>query len=1332
MIEFIEVLQINNFIPIILLMHFFVSEIVLATVADNENYAEIGIPITEVFDPGVHKGANQNWWLVQAENGLIYNGTGTGLNEWDGEQWHMYYTPNKKRIRSLSIWKDQKIYIGTSNDIGFYSANHNGSLVYQSLLTDWKPDEKQFGEVWSTAATTHGVLFLSSQYLLFWDGSKVKKITDAAVGSHRIFSVDDVFYYKSKDDEFLYSITISPQLQVIKTDVKFLKSTSIRKILKNRKGNLTFVTAKNGIYEMIDGHLEQQTKPADFTESVNVFNAIQARDGFYYIATLYHGLYIVDEDFIVVKHYTEAQGLGTNTLLSILEDQQNTIWISSDPNIIKMIPPHVYSHYDTEINLKTIERMSMPNGKLTIVGDSIFQLEKFAKHLGSPYFKNLNTERLRTWDAISYQNHLFFSGAGGLYAFSLDENNIPINQEKIFSTPFAKGLAIDKNTDTLFVASEEGLFRVTYVEKQWKIKKITNTNNYYIAIDKGIVWVGTETQTLYRIENAQYDDKETIITKFDGADGIGSNNVIPFKLSSGIVIGTNDGLMEYLPNQQKPLHIISKYPKIFRTNGQDVYRIYEDGNKIWYRIGNQSGYIEQDDNGNWQAHEELFKHFASIGFKGFVKTADHILMIALSNGEVIRLNTNRAENIPVSGQLNIRKIINLDNDAEIYGGIGRLNLSDLNQQNNSIRISFALVDNSMMKTSNPSQYRHRLIGSGNNKFSKWSTDNHKDYTLLRGGGYQFELESKDGRDRISSKQFNFTILPVWYLSTTAWIVYSLIALLLLILTAWISQKWRAKQLILKNKQLEQQVEQRTVDLLAKSQELEQQQVLKDRFFTNVSHEFRTPLTLTIAPLESLVSDFPEMDNALLHPIEMALKNSKKMLSLVGQVLDINRLESKQFPLRVAQYNISELINNTAARFMPWSKQHQQILSCLNTQETILLYFDQDQIEKCLSNLIANAIKYSGEKSHIVVSIVHAETHIGIKVEDDGPGISQSFENKIFQRFTQDEPSEQVTEPGTGIGLALVKELMELHHGKVELVNNPGKSCTFILWLLQGKSHFKQHQLVEPLSNQSKLKESVQKSNKKSNFQDNNYSDKTTLLVVDDNDDLREFISSRLSGSYRILQACNGQEGLAIAQTWLPDLIISDVMMPIMNGIKMTKKLKSNQLTKSIPVILLTAKSSKRETVTGLQSGADDYLTKPFDTSELITRVNGLINSRKLIREIIKSEFSQQNAQLNKSGNFAEKLRSEILLQLSNPQLSSESLAKAMAMSRHSLNRKCKNEFNLTTGQLITDIRMQHALSLLKLKQYSISEIAYGTGYDSLNYFSRKFKQHFDKTPSEIL
>jgi len=476
-----------------------------------------------------------------------------------------------------------------------------------------------------------------------------------------------------------------------------------------------------------------------------------------------------------------------------------------------------------------------------------------------------------------------------------------------------------------------------------------------------------------------------------------------------------------------------------------------------------------------------------------------------------------------------------------------------------------------------------------------------------------------------------------------------------------------------------------------------------------------------------------LESHLRHPIETALRNSKKMLSLVSQVLDINRLESGRFPIKVAKYNVSDLIVNIVNRFTVLAKQQKQYLISVNAEEVHFLYFDQDQIDKCVSNLISNAIKYSGKSSLIEVSLIQKETLTGIKVSDNGKGISPEFENKVFDRYTQDEASKHLTKPGTGIGLAFVKELIELHSGKVELINTPGEGCAFILWLKKGKQHFNPSQMIEPISeNTNTIVEPF--SLEQQNIQitnDTNLDDITTILVIDDNQELREFIVSRFSGYFKILQASDGQEGFAIAQSGLPDLIISDVMMPVMDGLTLTKKLKHHNITKNIPIILLTAQSSKRNTVTGLQSGADDYLTKPFDTSELILRSIRLINGIKSIRESIKEELSQNITQIEKRSDFVEKLQNTILKQISNPDLNVEKLSSLLAMSRSSLNRKCKSELNKTANQVITDTRMYHALNLIKLNKHTITEIAYGTGYESLAYFSRTFKKQFGQTPSQL-
>lgn len=1311
----------------------FASFSVLAT-----EYDEIGVPVTEVYNSFSHKGANQNWWMAQAKNGLIYNGTGTGLNEWDGEEWSIYKTPQKSRIRSLSIWKDGNIYVGTSNDIGYFYANDAGSLTYQTLLSDWSFEEKQFGEVWSVSSNKHGVVFLSNKYLLFWDGSTLHKI-NAVLGSHRIFSIDDQFYFKSNEDIYLYTIKFNPEISVEKTGIELPKQTIIRSVFKNNNNNLTLITAKQGLYEIINNQIINRLSLDGFQENTNIYNGIQAHDGYYYLTSLFNGLYIVDENFMLVKHYTQEHGLGTNTLLSAMEDYQGNIWISGVPNIIKMVPPHVYSQYNSDNSTRGTEWITILNKKVTVLGDGVLQIQTDDSPTGSAYFKNIVANNDSTWGAIEYKNHFLYAGSGGVFVMAYDNNKELSSAKNIIETSFAKFFEIDKASNTLFATTDEGLFRIEYANNQWNTKKIPNTEDelHYIAIDKGILWAGTSTQELYRIENAQLDEKETIITKFIDKDGLGPNNVIPFNTSFGMVFGTNNGLMDYQKTRKPPLQFLNNLPNIFHTKDMDVFRIYEDlQHNLWYRIGNRTGYLKQNSKGQWQTNEDLFRYFPDSGYKGFVKTDRNTLWFSMANGEIYRANINRIENLPTQAQINIRKIINLNNQKVIYGGLGTAQLPILTQQNNSIRIHFALADNSIANAvvSNEIQYRHRLVGSANQQFSEWSSESHKDFTLLRGNDYQFEVEARDAWGRVSKNSISYSVLPPWYLSTIAWITYAFIALFLLFISSWLTQKWRTKKLHLRNLELENIVQQRTADVQEKANDLKQQQEIKDRFFSNVSHEFRTPLTLTIAPLQAFLDDHKNLDESFLHPINTALRNSQKMLSLVSQVLDIKRLESGRFPLRVAEHNISELINNIVNRFTVLAKQQQQYLIASNTQEIHFLHYDQDQIDKCISNLVANAIKYSGKSSLIEVSLIEKDNVFGIKVSDNGKGISPEFEKKVFERYTQDEASKHITEPGTGIGLAFVKELIELHFGSVELINKPNQGCAFILWLKKGHGHFDDSQLIEPVvrkPNNFMRDTNIFDKHKLDSIKNNQPEDRTTILVVDDNQELREFIVSRLSDYFKIVQASNGQEGFALAQSCLPDLIISDVMMPIMDGLTLTKKLKNHNVTKCIPVILLTAQSSKRNTVTGLQSGADDYLTKPFDTSELILRVIRLINGVKIIRETIKNELSQNLTKIDNRSPFIEKLQNEILEQISNPKLSVESLSSSLAMSRSSLNRKCKSELNKTTNQIITETRMQHALNLIKLNKHSISEIAYGTGYESLAYFSRTVKKQFGQTPSQI-
>ncbi len=1318
------------------------------------NYDEIGIPVTEIFNPNSHKGTGQNWWLVQGENGFIYNGTGSGLSEWDGERWRLYPTPNKSRIRSLSKWKDGRLYVGTTNDIGYYDANQQGSLTYYSLLADWSFEQRQFGEVWSVAANQHGVVFVTPKMVLFWNGHEVKIIQDAKAGVHRVFALKDSFIYKSKGDAALYRI--SSDLDVKKTQWRLPEAAVTRLVTTNRDNKLVAFTSHHGIYSQGNDNMELRIESQSFGLNVHVYHGMQAKDGYYYVATLDHGLFIVTEDFQLVRQYTDEHQIGSNEIYSVIEDVQGNIWLSGAPNIVKMIPPHRYSRYQTQQKIPLTNKIALLQNKITVAAHGLHQIHLPKEPLAPPYFIKIPYINGSVWDFLEYQGRLFYAGEGGVFVRKINQEIISEKAHKLGDSINGRALFIDPLTNILFAATEDGIITIEFNNEQWQVRPVSDLEDDLRELtidDKGIVWAGTETQELYRVENAQFPDKETKIQKFVDVDGLGPNNVVPYKLTTGMVIGTNDGLMDYQHDRQPPLKFVSGYPDIFKLEGQEIHRLYEDeSRRIWYRIGTHTGYIEKDSQGKWQLNEAVFKAFTERDYKGFVMTARNMLWFVSSQGDIYRVNLDLTKEPPPPGVLNIRQVTNLDNDEELSGGLNKFGMPQLTENNNSIRIQYALAENA---NANPAKYRHKLIGNKNEKWSKWLSETHKDFTNLAGSDYRFMLEAKDGWGRVSSTDLVFSVLPPWYLSKIAWLIYLITLIILLVLSGWITQRWRTAKLQQRNELLEKKITLGISEVKQKSEQLQQQQILKDRFFSNVSHEFRTPLTLTIMPLQDLLRTHPDLDHDISFPVEAALRNSQKVLELVGQVLDINRLELGQFPLHIAEYDITDLINRIVSRFTPWAEQHHQKISSYGTSDPIMIFCDQDQIEKCISNLISNAIKYSGEGSQISIGLENDEVlgRVGIKVSDNGQGISKQSEQKVFDRFFQDQQSEQITEPGTGIGLSLVKELITLHHGEVELINIPGEGCTFILWLVRGSDHFEQLNEIEPVdsANPSNMSEALapiqqmppieesfdlpQKITQQKGSKDDQLkhqdSDITTLLIVDDNSELRHFVALRLSSYYRIIEASNGQEGLARAKSELPDLIISDVMMPIKNGLEMTQAIRANRDTSTIPIILLTAKSSKRETVDGLQTGADDYLTKPFDTSELIVRVAGLIKSRKTLRKKIEAELLKTKIHGDSSQPFSKKLRSEIVSQITKSDFSIDNIASALALSRRSLNRKCQQELDQSVGNFVTEVRMQNALSLLSESNHNVSEVAYAVGYESLAYFSRSFKKFYGKSPSEV-
>lgn len=514
---------------------------------------------------------------------------------------------------------------------------------------------------------------------------------------------------------------------------------------------------------------------------------------------------------------------------------------------------------------------------------------------------------------------------------------------------------------------------------------------------------------------------------------------------------------------------------------------------------------------------------------------------------------------------------------------------------------------------------------------------------------------------------------------------------------------------------------------------------KTRFFSNITHEFRTPLTLVIGPLEQMIEE-SALPSLFKRRMKGVLKNARHLLTLINQLLDLSKIESGQMRKEVTRGDIIEYTRELVNRFQVSAKHKKQQLnfvSPLNHWET---HFDKDKWDKIVYNLLSNAIKFTGENEGIQVSLIKLkkkdEDFIRLDVRDNGVGIAKENLPQIFNRFYQVDGSSTRTAGGTGIGLALVKELVELQGGEIWVSSEVGKGTTFEIYLPVLKTEKATALTSMPpielnlptLPKEEELPSAVPVLNTE-------VQQKLELLIIEDNEEMRDYIRYCLDDSkYNITEAENGEIGVKKAQALIPDLIISDVMMPKMNGFEVTTEIRNNISTSHIPLILLTAKSSLESRLEGLKRGADAYLTKPFSPQELAVRIQKLIALRQLMQKRYQNGIQTSengNEEFQKEDEFIIELRTFILENLEESDLSGDRLGKHFGMSRVHLYRKLKALTNQSVSEFVRSMRLKKAMELLKVGELNVTEITYQTGFGSIQHFSRTFKKEFGKSPSEM-
>src|SRR5690554_5312884 len=548
--------------------------------------------------------------------------------------------------------------------------------------------------------------------------------------------------------------------------------------------------------------------------------------------------------------------------------------------------------------------------------------------------------------------------------------------------------------------------------------------------------------------------------------------------------------------------------------------------------------------------------------------------------------------------------------------------------------------------------------------------------------------------------------------------------LMMVLTVFIVYFFR-----LRNKNLK--IEKQNLELQRREVEtIKQTEQFKSRFLTNISHEFRTPLTLINGHLEVLKENGRKED--LLHFDEME-QNGKRLLTLINQLLDLSKMESGQYKL---QYKKGSILNETGMlvqSFHSYAEQHGISLTLNQTEnaQTLLsdnqFIYSSEALAVIMTNLLSNAIKHTPEGGNIDTTIDYRDNKLFVTVSDTGKGISPEYLSKVFDRFYQvDEPGER-TYAGSGIGLALVKELSILHGGDVS-VESPaqgGSAFTFSLSSAETES-------IETISSTEKNETISVTEDNSIGKEDDSKEELPLLLIVEDQPELRRFIVQNLGKEYRYAEASNGKDGLRLAEEVLPDLIISDVMMPDTDGFELCETLKKNIVTSHIPIMLLTAKADQKDKLTGLETGADDYLTKPFSLAELKLRVRNILKFKELLRKKFEGNTipsADETPELNsRDRKFVDDLTQSVEKNLSNAQFGVNILAEAVFLSVSQLTRKLKTITGKTPADFIRNIRLEKAVELLKNGE-SVTAVSWAVGFEDSVYFSKVFKKHFGFPPS---
>jgi len=1050
-----------------------------------------------------------------------------------------------------------------------------------------------------------------------------------------------------------------------------------------------------------------------------------------WVGTRSSGLYKLSKnDYQVMEHFKPGSGLynvSNRTISTITEDKAGNVWLGTHYNGINVFKPS--------------------GEALSIIG------------VDNPSDK---FSALSIWgvDNLDANNLLIGSDGGGLYQYDLVKKEpqlIASTTEQKRITDDAVLAVLNDSKSRIWIGTYSGGLNLIENNRAISIGTEVFLSQDIRVIEedsKGTIWIGTNRGGLYSVR----DDKKPVLHQKTSNLDIRSIILLTDYKDIIWLVTYGDGLVAYDLNSTELRYFDWNGETDFTPIGLDAAAY--DG-RIW--IGTkQNGLVVFDPKEEDFERIDETRGLLNNTVRAVVPFGQHIWMSSNIGISAYQINTGSVFNYNTSddfliGQFNDGSGLILNEDYVAFGNLKGLIFFEPNELLEQktpppIVLSSLSVDEQLILNASSSGYLDRNIaiakeltlGPNNNNFSlqfgtfsfpssdnwryQFMLQNHDDdwinansiqeatYRNVPSGTYIFRARIVDFRNRQvgQSRDLIITINPPWYRTIYAYsAAVFLVIIILYLVYSYNYERANFKQSLVFEKKLRQQ----------------QEEVMQDkiRFYTNFSHEMRTPITLISGPTNDLLrSEHISVEDK--QSLRLIKRNSNALLKLINRLLEFRKIETENTTLSIAEYDLTILAQEEAESFA-YASNERGVKFGFYSESNLKAWIDIEKVQIIINNLLSNALKYSNEGDKIDFGVFHKEGHFIIEVKDEGRGISKSEQEKIFTPFYQAENSLETG--GTGIGLALCKNLAELHNGKIDVESKLGKGSVFRVMLKEGKAHFDSLpnvRFITPMQGdllESKNEASVQ------DITVEELENEKVMLVADDNRDIREYISLHFNEKFKVVESINGADALVKAKEMIPDIIISDIMMPEMDGIAFCKEIKNNLSTSHIPILLLTAKGGNQSKQEGYEVGADAYLTKPFDSGVLKARVSNLLSGREKLRELHENGHWLENKDVpSKEVEFILKVEASVLELVTKGNLNVVELCRELGFSRTSLYRKIKSLTGQSIKQFIRSIKLKKAAEILITDDISVSEVAFAMDFTDLKYFRTCFKTQHGMLPSE--